>query len=221
MRFQDAYEAFLDAHVQSAAGERLRRLKEGLGHAEKLFLQEVWWPAVGRFEHLHPEFEVHDFKDGTRYLDFAYLRPPFKVCFEIDGYGPHSRDASRWQFADQLVRQNHLVIDDWKVFRFAYDDIKEKPRRCQQMIQQLMGRWFGDESVPIALTLKEKEIVRLLVHKQRRVTPAEVSQHLGVSVRYARELLQSLLKRQVLVSASGTLRVRAYLLNPHGKPMFL
>ncbi|SCW78642.1 hypothetical protein SAMN04487970_104725 [Paenibacillus tianmuensis] len=188
---------------------------------EKLFLQEVWWPAVGHFEHLHPEFEVHDFKDGTRYLDFAYLRPPFKVCFEIDGYGPHSRDASRWQFADRLVRQNHLVIDDWKVIRFAYDDIKEKPRRCQQMIQQLMGRWFGDENVPVALTLKEKEIVRLLVHKQRRVTPAEVSQHLGVSVRYARELLQSLLKRQVLVPASGTLRVRAYLLNPNGKPVFL
>ncbi|MEF3304851.1 hypothetical protein [Paenibacillus sp. GYB003] len=141
MTFESEYEAFLLRHAKMGPSERLRRLQEGHGHAEKLFLQHVWWPAIGHFDHLHPEYEVHDIKDGTRFLDFAYIRTPYKVCFEIDGYGPHSRDASRRQFADNLLRQNHLVIAGRKVIRFAYDDIQEKPRRCQQ----LLGKWFGDE----------------------------------------------------------------------------
>jgi hypothetical protein len=34
-------------------------------------LQQVWWPAVKSFEGLNPEYEVHDFKDGVRYLHYA------------------------------------------------------------------------------------------------------------------------------------------------------
>jgi hypothetical protein len=208
-------------HLRKRSDEQLRRLKEGHGHAEKLFLQHVWWPAIGHFEHLHPEFEVFDFKDGTRYLDFAYIRSPFQVCFEIDGYGPHARDASRRQFADNLLRQNHLIIDGWKVIRFAYDDIQEKPRRFQQMLQQLMGRWFGDEQVPVKLTWKQKEIVRIAIHKNVPITPLEVCRRLGISDRYARELLRQLVEANVLLPASGTHRVRSYRLNVSEQPFFL
>ncbi|WP_240041267.1 DNA-binding response regulator [Paenibacillus ginsengarvi] len=167
---ETAYTAFLLRYQEKRSGESGRRLQEGLGHAEKLFLGSVWWPAVGHFDHLHPEYEVYDFKDGTRFLDFAYLREPFQVCFELDGYGPHLRDTSRWQFADQLWRQNHLVIEGWKVIRFAYDDIQDKPRRCQQLIQQLLGKWFGDDirNSP-KLTLKQREIIRFAIHAGRPI----------------------------------------------------
>ncbi|WP_426901554.1 hypothetical protein [Rossellomorea vietnamensis] len=38
------------------------------------------------FRFLHPEYEINDFKDGKRYLDFAYIRPTMQICFEIDGW---------------------------------------------------------------------------------------------------------------------------------------
>jgi very-short-patch-repair endonuclease len=47
---------------------------------------------------------------------------------------------SRQQFSDQLIRQNHLIIDGWKVLRFSLDDVKERPRMCEQLVQQFMGR---------------------------------------------------------------------------------
>ncbi|WP_252183434.1 hypothetical protein [Rossellomorea vietnamensis] len=72
------------------------------------------------FRFLHPEYEINDFKDGKRYLDFAYIRPTMQICFEIDGYGPHLQKISRWQFSDSLERQNQLVIDGWTVIRFSY-----------------------------------------------------------------------------------------------------
>lgn len=67
-----ALDHFLANHLANREGERYRRLQEGHGHAEQLFLQQVWWPAFGGFTDLHPEYEVKDFRDGTRFLDFAF-----------------------------------------------------------------------------------------------------------------------------------------------------
>jgi hypothetical protein len=208
--FEAAYSAWMEEHIKANNGERLRRLKEGHGHAEKLFLENVWWPAFGHFHHLVPEYEVHDFKDGHRYLDFAYIRGGFRVCIEIDGYGPHWRDASRWQFADQLMRQNHLIIDGWKVLRFAYDDILEKPRRCQQIVQQLLGRWLGEGETGAELSAEEKEIVRLALRKNEPLTPCDVGAQLGICNKYARKLLRLLVMKKILSPASGSNRIRSY-----------
>jgi hypothetical protein len=221
MTFDGAYSGFMKYHVEQRKGERLRRLQEGHGHAEKLFLEQVWWPAFGQFSHLHPEFEVSDFKDGYRYLDFAYIRPFFRVALEIDGYGPHWRNLSRWQFSDQWQRQNHLIIDGWRVMRFTYDDVKEKPRLCQQTIQQFMGRWLGEEKSVDAATYVEKEIVRIALQLSRPITPEDVCGHMGIENKYARKLLHSLVEKKWLHPASGNARIRSYRLDLEGKNYML
>ena len=40
----------------------------------------------------------------------------------------------RGRFGDNLMRQNQLVLDGWKIIRFSYDDLTQRKRRCQQMI---------------------------------------------------------------------------------------
>ncbi|WP_308861957.1 hypothetical protein [Paenibacillus radicis (ex Xue et al. 2023)] len=64
--FKKEYGLFIRKQAEGRSGEYLRRLQEGHGHAERSFLEHVWWPAIGNFDYLHPEYEVHDFKDGTR-----------------------------------------------------------------------------------------------------------------------------------------------------------
>lgn len=71
MEFEEAYNEFISEHASRRKGERLRRLTEGHAHGEKMFLERVWWPAFGHFQQLHPEYEVYDFRDGSRFLDFA------------------------------------------------------------------------------------------------------------------------------------------------------
>ncbi|CAN7455827.1 DUF559 domain-containing protein [Paenibacillus sp. LjRoot56] len=171
MSFNQFYEEFLQFQLRERSGEALRRLQEGHGHAEKMFLEVIWWPAVGRFEYLHAEYPISDFKDGVRYLDFAYMRGTHLVCIEIDGYKAHHTDLNRWQFADQLTRQNHLVLDGWKILRFSYDEIKEKPRRCQQLILQMMGSWFGEGQFGPVLTLEEREILRIAAQSNAPLLP--------------------------------------------------
>ncbi|MGO4273748.1 DNA-binding response regulator, partial [Paenibacillus sp. TAF58] len=93
--FEKAHEVFLAKHISMRGGERLKRLKEGHGHAEKLFLEQIWWSAFGHFQDLHPEYEIKDFRDGTRFLDFAFLCHSLRLAIEIDGFGPHFADVSR------------------------------------------------------------------------------------------------------------------------------
>ena len=104
-------------------------------------------------------------------MDFAYIRPAIQICFEIDGYGPHLKNISRWQFSDNLERQNQLVIDGWTVIRFSYDQVKEKPRRCQQIVQQVIGRWLGDELDQTSLSFRRKGSASASDSKRRSHIP--------------------------------------------------
>ncbi|WP_042354540.1 hypothetical protein [Bacillus rubiinfantis] len=210
MGFEEEYHTFMNIHLQARTGERLRRLQEGHNHAEMLFLKQVWWPLFFHFKYLHPEYEIDDFKDGKRYLDFAYIRPAFRICLEVDGYGPHLKNISRWQFSDNLERQNQLVIDGWTVIRFSYDQVKENPRRCQQIVQQVIGRWVSDELDETFLSLLEKEVLRLAIRKGEAIYPKEVEKCLKLSDKTVKKILHQLVDKNILLPASGIKRVRSY-----------
>ncbi|WP_240415526.1 endonuclease domain-containing protein [Paenibacillus periandrae] len=213
--FIEAYHAFLREHAGSRQGERLRRLTEGHGFAEKLFVEQVWWPAFGNFDNLHPEYEISDFRDGSRFLDFALLRNSVRLAIEIDGFGPHSQKISRSQFSDQWMRQNHLIIDGWKVLRFSYDDVKDRPRMCEQLIQQFMGKWFGLKPVyHKRISSEEKEIIRLAVRLHRLLTPKDVCIELDIEQQKARKLLHGLIEKGLLLPGGmGRKRIACYQLS--------
>ena len=44
LRFEAAYEVWLAKNGKESKGERKRKLLEGVGHAQKLFLLNIWWP---------------------------------------------------------------------------------------------------------------------------------------------------------------------------------
>jgi hypothetical protein len=221
MEFEREYQDFLDFPLKARDGERLRRLQEGHGKAEMMFLQNIWWPLFYNFNHLHPEFEVNDFKDGKRYLDFAYIRSNTRICFEVERYGPHLKNIIRWQFADSLNRQYQLVICGWKVIRFSYDQVMEQPRECQQITEQIIGRMLGAELDHIPLTYKEKEVGRFALAKDQCITPAEVCKLLNLTEKTARKVLTELIEKRVMYPAAGKQRIRLYRLNEASKSPFL
>lgn len=210
MDFSEAYDEFLAGHCKRRSGERLRRLERGHGHAEKRFLVAVWWATFRQFSHLHPEYEIHDYRDGYRYLDFAYIQPHLRIAIEIDGLGPHWRNISSWQFDDHCQRQNHLVIDGWYVLRFTYNQINEQPRLCQQAIQQMLGRWLNSATSLSQLTIFERETVRLAAKSILPITPKDVCLQLDIGSDYAQRLMRGLARKQWLQPASGSVRIRSY-----------
>ncbi len=192
---------------------------EGHGHAERLFLKQVWWRALGEFLYLHPEFEVKDFRDGIRYIDFAYIRQGLKLAIEIDGYTTHASQISRTQFSDGLIRQNHLIIDGWKVLRFSYDDVQNHPRMCEQIILQFIGKYFseqhGDQEQYGELNIVEKAICRLALSQGKAISPRHVSELFQFGIKKSRNILHQLKEKQILVPVvEGQQRIRFYQLHP-------
>lgn len=215
MTFELDYTKWVEKHFHNQKGERKGRFETGHGHAEKKFLENVWYPAFKQFEHLNPEYEIADFRDGTRYLDFAYIQYPLSLAIEIDGFSSHAGNITRWQFSDSLIRQNHLVLDGWKILRFSYDDVNEKPRFCQQLLQQFMGsRLVGHAEQTSLDDILELEIIRLAMRLHHHIRPSDVSEFLQISTNRAQKLLHSMRQKHSLLPAGdGNQRIRCYKVN--------
>lgn len=220
--FETRYETWMNEQRKTRKGESLRRLIEGHGHNEKLFAEEIWYPAVGSFEYLHAEYEVRSHWGGSFFLDYGYVRRPYLLEWEIDDFSSHAKNMTRKDFMYERLRQNQLVFDDWKVFRIPLDMIKERPEQCRQFVLQVIGKFYGNaEQARSDLSLKHREIMRLALRLQRPFAPIEVCVQLGICNRSARELLQQLVRLELLEGAGGHERVRSYRLTSRGAHLYL
>lgn len=73
MEFGEGHSLWISRHSAERNGERRGRLLRGHNFAEKLFVQNVWWPLFESLDNLHPEYEVYDWNRKSQFLDFAFL----------------------------------------------------------------------------------------------------------------------------------------------------
>lgn len=209
-RFDQQYELWIHTNILNEKNpRRLEILHKGLGHGTLEFLRSVWFPAIGNFNDLHPEWEVRDFSNGYRYLDLAYMPGAARGGIEIQGYGPHARDLDVRRFKDLCRRHCLLALDGWTFLPIAYPSIVEEPKQCQQLILSFVGRFVASD-VPASLSWLEAETVRFARRLLRPITPLELANHLRVSDRHTRRLLHKLVELQILDIASGEQRARTY-----------
>ncbi|HZG88063.1 DNA-binding response regulator [Paenibacillus sp.] len=219
--FEEAHRLWIASHAGRRNGERRRRLEEGHLFLEKAFLEKVWWPAFGTLEDLHPEYEVRDYNDGRRFLDFAYQPFGARLALEADGYFPHIRDVDRWEYADNTLRDAHLVADGWTVLHFSSDIIKYRSRQAQQLLRQIVwGR--GGQGMSSCLSPEERETLRFVKRKGAAATPKEVAAFLGRSRNTAGKLLRGLASRKLLRAANPDAKlVRSYEMTQVGRDLRL
>jgi hypothetical protein len=210
-RFELKYEEWLQQQTAQEDNHRRRELLEkGLGHGTVEFLRSVWFPTVGNFDHLYPEWEVRDFNSGYRYVDIAYMPGGgVKGGIEIQGYGSHARDLDVKRFKDLCWRHSLMALDEWIFLPVAYPSIKEEPWRCQQLVLAFVGK-FVSMNAPAELNAFEAEAIRYARRVLRPFTPTELAEHLRVTAQHARRILNTLVKLEMLVVASGKQRYRTF-----------
>lgn len=196
--FRQAYAKWLEEHEKRRMGERRGRLVRGHGHAEQLFLQQVWWPAVGSLDHLHPEYEVLDWNRKSQFLDFAYTPPFGKFGLECDGFQSHVRDMDREKFSYALNRDTFLTSAGWTMLHFSYDDVSQRPELARSLLQMVLAPYRVRQDHPVWLTADDKEILRLVWSLGRAARTHEVAAHLRCGFRTARKRLQTLAAKGLL-----------------------
>lgn len=209
MTFEEAHAQFIQKHLKKRSGERKGRLQRGHHHAEKMFLQNVWWPAYKHFDHLHPEYEVLDWRNRSYYADFAWINGTIKLIIEIKGYGPHVKDMDRQKYCNELNRETFLFAMGFFVISFAYDDVERNPELCKTMLKMVMNR-FSLEAAPVSRArFAEKEVIRFAIQKARPVKPKDVQQHFQIDQRTAVSMLRSLCDKGWFEPIYGPSRARA------------
>ncbi|WP_325050440.1 transcriptional regulator [Cohnella endophytica] len=187
-------------------------LKKGLSYSVVTFLRSIWFPVIGNFNDLHPEYEVRDFNNRYRYLDLAYMPGGAKGCIEIHDYRSHARDIEVERFKDLCMKQALLVLDDWSFLPIAYLSIRDDPGVCKQLVLSFVGKFLSID-IASGLNWAEKETIRFSSRLMRTFEARELSAHLSLSEHRTRVILRSLVAKNILVVASGKQRYRTYRLN--------
>lgn len=209
--FEQAHQAWYEASLRLREGRMSKAFEKRHVHRERLFLRNVWWPILLSFEHLYPQYEVRDAVNGTRCLDFAYLRPPFRICIKLAGHSDSTEKLSCCSIADNDWRQVHLLADLWIMIHFTYREIRDYPEQCQQTLSILFDRLFRERTTYVALTPSEKEIVRIAARAVRPITPSDVIRTLHICDKTARMALKALVDKELLQPAGGGIkRIRSY-----------
>jgi hypothetical protein len=214
--FEQAYEEWMQGQIKGETNHRRREfLDKGLRRGTVDFLRHVWYPTVGNFRDLYPEWEVVDFQSGYRYLDLAYMPGGVKGGIEIQDYGSHARDLDMRRFKDLCWRHSLLSLDSWTFLLVAYMSIVEERQRCRQLVLSFIGK-FTAFDVPGELNWLEAEAVRYARRVMRPVVPLELAGHLRICDRHARRILRGLMDKGLLESVGGKERIRRYILCKQG-----
>ncbi|WP_169084382.1 DUF559 domain-containing protein [Paenibacillus sp. PL91] len=192
MGYEEAHRSFIQEHIDNRSGERRGKLERGHGHAESLFLRNVWWPLRGDFQHLHPEYEVLDWRGRSYFADFAWLPGRVKLIFEIKGFASHVRDMDRQKYCNELNREAFLHAMGFHVISFAYDDVEKNPGLCMTMLRMVTSRYQSGQSPITRALLAEKEIIRLAIQRAEPIRPKDVERHFEIDQKTAVNLLQKL-----------------------------
>lgn len=204
--FEAAHELYLRYHLEARSGERRGRLERGHQYAEKLFLQNVWWPLLGSFDHLHPEYEVHDWNRRSQFLDFAFItKNGARIGIECDGFQSHIKDMDRERFCYALNRDSFLTGMGWKMLHFPFDDIQRRPEICRMLLQLSLGPLMigtSNTTLRTPLSPEEKDVLRMAWSLGRGIRPKDLRDKYGFCHRKAREVLQQLVRHHLLRAVS-------------------
>jgi hypothetical protein len=68
VRFEVEHEKWLQRHLSMRQGERKDALRRGHGYGNRMFAEKIWWPLMGHFTGLHPEYEVRDWRGRSCFV---------------------------------------------------------------------------------------------------------------------------------------------------------
>ena len=71
-------------------------------------------------------------------LRWNRLNPKFAI--EIDGETYHNPSkVSENKYADDLLKQNSLIYDNWKVYRWIYSQLEKQPEKVKDELITFLG----------------------------------------------------------------------------------
>lgn len=137
----------------------------------ELFAQVL---GVEHTANLVPQYPVADIYGGSRFVDFALRTLDECVAFEVDGLTWHVPDGERIdRYEDDLLKQNSLVHQGWRVFRWTDRQIADEPEYVKDQLALFLERIPGLLSFDEFLPKQHGEVLELRPHQDEAIEALE------------------------------------------------
>ncbi len=108
---------------------------------ERAFVESIFYPFAGQdgLKYLQVQTPIVEPSGKRRKLDFTLKTNRYSYVIEIDGYTYHAEGALRVSpeyFDDLLVKQNNLILNNYKLIRFSYNQITREPGMCVDTLRR-------------------------------------------------------------------------------------
>lgn len=216
MGYEVEQDKWIREHMKQRRGERLDALRRGHGYGNQLFIELVWWPLVGHFEGLHPEYEVKDWRGRSYFVDFLWVVGAVRIVFEIMDYGSHGTDRTKYR--RDLNRGLFLQSQDFLIFYISLDELRESPAFILSALRHALSPYLmassgtGGTSGGRDFSRVERDLMRAAIRRNRVLRPSEIAGelelHPATVVKHCRRLAARGKLRPVASGKSG--RITSY-----------
>ena len=115
--------------------------KYGNSTAEDNFIEafcDLYGPEKGQYVYM--QYPCVDIYGRHRTIDFAFRTDSGKVAIEIDGTTWHNpENVSEDKYEDDLLKQNSIVFDGWKIYRWTDRQLQKVPERVKDELITFLG----------------------------------------------------------------------------------
>jgi superfamily II DNA or RNA helicase len=130
----------------------------------ELFAQVFGLDKVQLLSYDHP-FE--DINGVGRYIDYALRTSDARIAFEIDGLVWHHPEAITVEkFEDDLLRQNSLIHQGWRVFRWTDRELESDPEGVKEQLALFLESISDLVSFEDFLPTQRGEALELRPHQE-------------------------------------------------------
>lgn len=197
MSFNAEHEKWMEAHLAKRQGERKDALRRGHGFGNRLFVEKIWWPLMGHFNGLHPEYEVKDWRGRSYFVDFMWIMGGNYCVFEVMDYGSHGMDRSKFRM--DLNRGLFLQSLDYRYIEVSFDELKANPSFILNMLRSILAPYLmamteNNGQILNKFSKIERELMRFAVRHDRIVQPVkaarELELHKETVIKHCRTLVE-------------------------------
>lgn len=222
MGFREEHEKWLQDHLARRSGERKDALVRGHGYGNRLFVQTVWWPLLGHFYGLHPEYEVKDWRGRSYFVDFMWVVGRHHWAIEIMDYGSHGKDRSSYR--RDRNRALYLKSLGFGYLEISLDEMKENPEFILSMLRSILGPYLHarigrNGTVRRSYDRIERELMKWAIQHNRSIRPAkaakELELHRHTVAKYCRRLVEKGKLRPIPTGRTGRVYRYEYLGTEH------
>ncbi len=152
--------------------------------AEDLFV-EIFCETFGpeKTKNLFIQYPFIDIYGGHRSIDFALENEGVRIAIEIDGEQYHNpKLISSTKYRDDLLKQNSMIHQNWRVYRWVYKQLKDQKDRVKDELVTFLGEYPEFKEILLNMPAQKGRIIEYKEHQLSALENLDKMRQCGESI---------------------------------------